>query len=459
MKWRRTSRQPTWSGPSCNTRTAHVTGIDELTIDAVAASLCAQLVSDSPDAAVHESIAPMNFNSHLTAVQTFEPTVRALVGWNEEDARQRAARAGNGPLSGWALGVKDIIDVAGQSTQGGVNFLPDTVKQENAEIVGRLEALGAYVFAKTVTTSLAYFDPGPTTNPWNAEHTPGGSSSGSAAAVAAGMVRFSLGSQTIGSIGRPAAYCGVVGFKPTYERMRTSGMIPFSPSVDTAGFFTTNMNDLQVVCGAVFGEPAAPAPKALRVGVIEDLRCPPADAEMIEAIRGTADKLNSIDGAVVQTTTFPEEVRNAYENHVTLVAGELAVSQVDLYEKYGSQYPPKLRALFLRGQEISDADRRECLQRRVELHAVLDAMFDEFDVLLAPSAPGPALKGLAVTGDPRMNLIATHTRVPALTLPAQLNHDGLPLGIQLLSRTGQDMTLLAAGAIVESAIGFDARPV
>lgn len=401
----------------------------------------------------------MNFKSHLEAVHAHEPTVKALVGWNEDDARQQAEQAGNGPLSGWALGVKDIIDVAGQPTLGGVDFLPATPEEKSAEIVERLEALGAYVFSKTVTTSLAYFDPGPTTNPWNAEHTPGGSSSGSAAAVAAGMVRFSLGSQTIGSIGRPAAYCGVVGFKPTYERMRTSGMIPFSPSVDTAGFFTTNMADLQTVCGALFDEPAGPPPKALRVGVIDDLLCPLADAEMIDAVGATGDRLVAIDGVEVHSTKLPEELRNAYENHVTLVAGELAVSQADLYEKYGSQYPPKLRALFLRGQTISDADRRKCLERRLEFHAVLDSMFDEFDVLLAPSAPGSALKGLAITGDPRMNLIATHTRVPALTLPAQLNQAGLPLGVQLLGRTGQDMALLAASALVESALGFKARPV
>ena len=211
----------------------------------------------------------MNFNSHLEAVHAHEPTVKALVGWNEKIARNRAAQAGNGPLSGWALGVKDIIDVAGQPTLGGVNFLPATPKETHAEIVERLEALGAYVFAKTVTTSLAYFDPGPTTNPWNVKHTPGGSSSGSAAAVATGMVRFSLGSQTIGSIGRPAAYCGVVGFKPTYERMLSSGMIPFSPSVDTAGFFTNNMADLQTVCAALFNESFIPTPKSLKVGVID----------------------------------------------------------------------------------------------------------------------------------------------------------------------------------------------
>ena len=400
----------------------------------------------------------MNFDSHLEAVHAHEPTVKALVGWDEENSRHRAEHAGDGPLSGWALGVKDIIDVAGQPTLGGVNFLPATPKENNAEIVDRLESLGAYVFSKTVTTSLAYFDPGPTTNPWNAGHTPGGSSSGSAAAVAAGMVRFSLGSQTIGSIGRPAAYCGVIGFKPTYDRIPSSGMIPFSPSVDTAGFFTANMADQQTVCSALFNESVARQPNVLRFGVIEDLLCPIADAEMIDAVRATGEKLNAIDGVVVQPAKLPDDLRNAYDNHLTLVAGELAVSQAGLFEQYSSQYPPKVRELYLRGQEISDADRRECLQRRAGFHAVLDSMFDEFDVLLAPSAPGAALKGLTVTGDPRMNLIATHTRVPALSVPAQLSGAGLPLGVQLLGRMGQDMALLSAGALAESAIGFDARP-
>lgn len=407
---------------------------------------------------VLRSYKPMNINSHVEAVHAHESTVQALVNWDEEVAHQSAAQAGPGLLSGWALGVKDIIDVAGQPTAGGVDFLPATPKENDAEIVERLEALGAYVFSKTVTTSLAYFDPGPTTNPWNKAHTPGGSSSGSAAAVAAGMVRFSLGSQTIGSIGRPASYCGVVGFKPTYDRMRTSGMIPFSPSVDTAGFFTTNTADLQTVCSAVFGEPAAPAPKVLRVGVVEDLLCPVADPEMIEAVRATADRLQTVDGAVVQSAKLPERLKNAYENHLTLVAAELSVSQADLFDNYGSHYPPKLRSLFLHGQQISDADRQASLERRAEFHAVLDSLFEDNDILLAPSAPGAAPKGLAVTGDPRMSLIATHTRIPALTLPARLNRTGLPLGVQLLSRTGHDMTLLAAGAVVESVIGFDSRP-
>ncbi|MCH2212137.1 MAG: amidase [Fuerstiella sp.] len=401
----------------------------------------------------------MNFNSHLQAVHSHEPTVKALVGWNEEFARRQASRAGDGPLSGWALGVKDIIDVAGLPTRGGVDFLPGDAKSGSADIVERLESLGAYVFSKTVTTSLAYFDPGPTTNPWNSEHTPGGSSSGSAAAVAAGMVRFALGSQTIGSIGRPAAYCGVVGFKPGYERMISSGMIPFSPSVDTAGFFTANVADLQTVCAALFNEPIVENQKTLNVGLVEDLLCPAADPDMIDALRMTSDKLSALDGVCVQATSLPDQLQTAYDNHVNLVAAELAVSQAQLFEKYGSQYPPKVRELYLKGKDISDRDRQECLRQRTHYHSVLDSMFDRFDVLLAPSAPGAALKGLAITGDPRMNLIATHTRVPALTLPARLNQYGLPLGIQLLGRLGHDMNLLSAALRVESAIGFSVRPV
>lgn len=401
----------------------------------------------------------MNFNDHLDAVRTCEPTVKALIGWNEERARQNALQTGDGPLTGWALGVKDIIDVAGQPTLGGVDFLPDTPQERSAEIVERLEALGAYVFAKTVTTSLAYFDPGPTTNPWNVAHTPGGSSSGSAAAVATGMVRFSLGSQTVGSIGRPAAYCGVVGFKPTYERMRSSGMIPFSPTVDTAGFFTVNVADLLKVCSAFFDERVPETPSRLRIGIVEDLRCPSADASMLEAVRIVGDKLKAIDETTIHSTEIPEEFADAYDNHVTLVCSELAISQAEIFAEYGDRYPPKLREFYLRGQEVSDERRRECLERRIHFHDLLDSMLDDFDVLLTPSAPGAALKGLAVTGDPRMNLIATHTRVPALTLPAQLDSAGLPLGVQLLGRTGEDMALLATGALVESAIGFDTRAV
>lgn len=395
---------------------------------------------------------------HLEAVRRCEPTVRALVSWDAEAARERAGAISDGPLAGWALGVKDIFDVKGLSTRCGTDFLSESPAERNAAIVDRFEALGAYVFSKVVTTVFAYLDPGPTTNPWNPAHTPGGSSMGSAAAVAAGMVRIALGSQTIGSVARPAAYCGVVGFKPTYERMPQQGMFPFSPSVDTAGLFTANVADMQTACMAVFDQPEVDVPPALAVGVVEDLSCEPADGAMLGAVREVAAKLRGT-GVDARPTQLPPSLRQAYENHRQLIAGELALAHREWFERHGAEYPPKVRELILKGQGVSPAELQERLERRRELETVLDGVFEEFDVLLTPGAAGAAPKGLETTGDPRMSLIFTHTRTPALTLPARLDRNRLPLGVQLAGRRMRDAALLAAAVEIESVIGFHERPM
>ena len=170
-----------------------------------------------------------SFSDHLEAIERWEPVVRALVGWDAGAARRRADAAGGGPLAGWAIGVKDILDLAGAPTACGVDFLPPEPKTASARIVEQLQEQGAYALAKTVTTCFAYLDPGPTRNPWNSEHTPGGSSMGSAAAVATGMVRAAIGTQTVGSVCRPASFCGVVGFKPSYGRYRRTAASRWSP--------------------------------------------------------------------------------------------------------------------------------------------------------------------------------------------------------------------------------------
>lgn len=174
--------------------------------------------------------------AELAAIERWEPRVHALVDWDASIARDRAERVGPGLLSGWSVAVKDIIDVVGLPTRCNAAFIPATPAAANAAIVGLLLARGAHVASKSVTTTFAYLDPGPTRNPWRLDHTPGGSSSGSAVAVACGMVRLALGTQTVGSINRPASYCGVVGFKPTYGCLGLDGVFPLAPSLDTVGF-------------------------------------------------------------------------------------------------------------------------------------------------------------------------------------------------------------------------------
>ena len=394
--------------------------------------------------------------AELAAIDRWEPKVHALVDWDASIARDRAERVGPGLLSGWSVAVKDIIDVAGLPTRCNAAFIPAKPAAANAAIVGLLLARGAYVAAKSVTTTFAYLDPGPTRNPWHLDHTPGGSSSGSAAAVACGMVRLALGTQTVGSITRPASYCGVVGFKPTYGCLGLDGVFPLAPSLDTVGYFTANAVDAQRAFAALTERPLVALNGALRIAVVEDMLCEPADPVMVNAVRNSADRLNAA-GHETSVVVLPRLVGDAYENHRTLVAVEAAQSHRELFSRFGEQYPVKLRQLIEYGQTVRRGQLEEIESHRERTKAALDVALKEWDVVISPSAPGAAPRGIEATGDPRMNLLWTYAGLPTLTLPAALDGQGLPLGIQLTGMRMQDAALLAAGVVVEQAVGFTAR--
>ena len=393
----------------------------------------------------------------FSAINQWNPRVKALIDWDESVAARRAEQAGSGPLAGWAVAVKDIIDVAGLPTRCNADFVPAEPAERNAVIVDQLLGQGAFVAAKAATTTFAYLDPAETRNPWNLAHTPGGSSSGSAAAVACGMVRLALGSQTVGSVNRPASFCGVVGFKPTFGRLSTEGVFPFSPTVDTVGFFTACVSDVQGAFAAVTGAPIAPAPRSLRIGVATDLRCAPAEEEMLGAVRAAADRLKRA-GHDVRPVVVPQQMGQAYDDHWTLIASEVARVHRQLFSRYGRYYPAKLRDVVLEGQRVTETELREVRSRREQRAAAIEELLGSHDLLLTPSAPGPAPLGLDTTGDPRMNLLWTHTGVPSLTLPAALTRDGLPLGVQLVGHREADQALLAAGALVEEILEFSESP-
>ena len=391
---------------------------------------------------------------HLEQIARMEPRVSALVGWDEARARRNLERASPGPLSGWALGVKDIIDVAGQPTRCNADFVPAEAVSSNADVVDRFLDLGAFVLSKTVTTTFAYLDPGPTRNPWNLNHTPGGSSSGSAAAVACGMARVSIGSQTVASVNRPASFCGVVGFKPTYARLSTQGVFPFSPSVDTLGFFTLGVEDMQQVFSALEGEPVPAPPSKVRVGFVEDLFTNPPEDEMQDALEELYEKLAAA-GFQGRRCCLPAMTAGAYANHTSLISAEVVTSHREFYARYGEAYPRKLRKLIMDGMRVSADELARIDSCRVRLRRAIDELFADFDVLVTPSAAGPAPVGIDTTGDPRFSLIWTHTGYPTVTLPLRLSQLGLPLGVQLAGPMLQGGALLAAASSIESVIDFD----
>lgn len=393
----------------------------------------------------------------LAAIRRWEGTVRALVGWDPVRAQERLERCDDGLLRGWSLGVKDIIDVQGMPTRCNVDFTPETPAQKDAAIVRRLLSLGAFVLSKTVTTSFAFLDPGVTRNPWNPDYTPGGSSSGSAAAVACGMVRLALGSQTVSSVNRPASYCGVTGFKPTFGRLPMTGIFPFSPSVDTVGLFTRGVSDMQQAASALLGERAAGEPGRLRVGLVSDLHTQSAEGVMLRALLEAGDCL-AAEGCEVKRVNLPRDCAAAYQNHFDLIAFEAARGHAELLTLHEDRYPPRLRALLMEGRQVTPESLDRIQEHRRSLKVVLSELWEKVDLVVSPSAEGPAPRGLTKTGDPRFSLLWTYAGYPTVTLPVTLSPEGLPLGLQLVGRCMADGDLLAAARKVEAMLGFCARP-
>lgn len=394
-----------------------------------------------------------------------EPELRALVPEPDRFARlRRDARwllaqhpnpESRPPLFGVPLGVKDIFHVEGFPTRAG-SRLPEALLQgAEAASVSLLRRAGVLILGKTVTTEFAYFAPGPTRNPHDPRRTPGGSSSGSAAAVGAALCPLALGTQTIGSIGRPAAYCGVVGFKPSYERVSREGVIPLAPAVDHVGFFTTDAASAVLVAGLLCRDwRPAPAGTPPVLGVPEGPYLDAAGPEALAHFREVCARLTAAGLALHVVAVMPDFAEIA-ERHRRIVAAEAAQVHDAWFKRYGELYQPKTAELVVRGRQVTraalarDLGGREWLRR--QLHELMDA--HGLDLWIAPAAPGPAPLGLEATGDPIMNLPWTHAGLPALALPAGRDAESrMPMGVQLVARFGADEALLAWALDVERAV-------
>ncbi len=359
------------------------------------------------------------------------------------------------PLYGAMLAVKDIFNVARMPTRAGSAVPPESFSGREADVVARLREAGALVLGKAVTTEFAYFAPGATANPHNREHTPGGSSSGSAAAVAAGIAPVALGSQTVGSVIRPASFCGVVGFKPSYDRIPTGGTLYYSPSVDTIGYFVRSVADAALVASTVLlgwraGEDAeASAP---RIGVPRGAFLDQCGPEMRALLDSAVARLGEVGMRIEQAPTL-HDIDDINTRHRNLTTYEFAETHYERYAKYGAMFRPQSAQLYEAGRAISASDAEAGRASRIALRQRLHERMDRagVDTWLAPSAVGPAPKGLGSTGDPAMNLPWTHAGMPVVSLPVG-DADGLPLGLSLVGRFGHDETLLGQAAIVERAL-------
>lgn len=400
---------------------------------------------------------PVTYVERLeTRTKTVEPKIESLISeegrWGrlEEAARRLRERFPNPsdrpPLYGVPVGVKDIIHVDGFPTRAGSKLPPETLTGEEGETLGRLRRAGALVLGKTVTTEFAYFDPGPTRNPRAPEHTPGGSSSGSAASVAAGLCPLALGTQTVGSVIRPAAFCGVVGFKPSHDRIPTEGVIPFSASVDHVGFFTQDTEGAALAAAQLCDDwRSLPTPRERpAIGVPEGPYLEQASDVGLDAFDDHVERLRTA-GYDVERIPLLENIAEINERHERLTAADMAVAHEEWYDEYADRYADVTRELIDEGRSVPTAEVAAGRHGRRELRATLEEKMREsgIDLWIAPAAKGPAPRGIDSTGDPVMNLPWTHAGVPTVTLPAGETADGLPLGVQCSARFGADEDLLA----------------
>jgi Asp-tRNA(Asn)/Glu-tRNA(Gln) amidotransferase A subunit family amidase len=355
------------------------------------------------------------------------------------------------PLFGVPVGIKDIFHVAGFATQGGSHLPPEVLQGEEGPAVAALRAAGALILGKAVSTEFAYFAPGPTRNPRNPEHTPGGSSSGSAAAVGAGLCPLSLGTQTIGSIIRPAAYCGVVGFKPSYDRISKQGVIPLAPSFDHIGLFAPDIATAQLAARVLCRDwrPSAPRSKAAgkpRLGLPEGPYLESAWPEGQSHFQRVAERLAAAGFEVVPIPIFADFEEIA-ARHRRVVAAEAARAHqaAGWYPRFADLYERRTVELIERGLAISDADLYRDLEDARMLRPEIESVMDRegIDLWISPPAQGPAPKGLGSTGDPIMNIPWTQAGLPALCLPAGENAERLPMGLQVVGRFGRDEELIA----------------
>ncbi|MDP3690571.1 amidase [Bradyrhizobium sp.] len=361
-------------------------------------------------------------------------------------ARALDAGAVRGPLHGLPIGVKDLFDTADLPTGYGSSLYAHHRPAADAASVALCREAGAVLLGKTVTTEFAYFTPGPTVNPHNPLHTPGGSSSGSAAAVAEHMVPLALGTQTAGSIIRPAAYCGVVGYKPSLGRVMSAGVKSLSPTMDVIGGFGRSVRDAALLGAVLTGDMrllAGHEHGTLRIGLFPSPSWPLAELDTQRAWEiATAALSRNSDSC--QDVVLPQDFAELIQLQKDLMTFEMARSLSHERLRHREALSPQLVALLDAGMAIDGATHEAYLQRTADWRLRIDSLFERHDVLLTPSTTGVAPAGLAATGDPLFCRSWSLLGLPAVHLPFATGAKGLPVGLQLVGRMGEDHKLLAA---------------
>ncbi len=403
--------------------------------------------------------------SLLARIDELEPKLEAWVTVDAKSALKaakalaREAEKGKirSPLHGVPVGVKDIYDTAGLKTTMGSKLFTNNVPAKDAAIVAKLREAGAIILGKTETTEFAYLDPAPTMNPWNTGHTPGGSSSGSAAAVAARMCPLAFGTQTGGSVMRPASFCGVAAIKPTHDLLSREGIYPQSWSLDHAGFMTRNVADLALTLEALTGVKANPRPRTPRIGIpttyFNEAGAPEVTANYLDAV----DKLRSV-GAEVAEFKLPECFRVVHAAHRVIMFSEAATIHEAKFRANPDAYRPQMQSEIMSGLIIPASTYLRAQRIRAKFRRDITRLMADFDALVTPSALTPALKGLTSTGDAAFNAPWSLAGLPTITIPSGLTNDNLPLGLQIIAKPYDEPSLLSIAGWCEKALPFDVEP-
>jgi Asp-tRNA(Asn)/Glu-tRNA(Gln) amidotransferase A subunit family amidase len=413
----------------------------------------------------------------LNRIDRMEERVRAWVFVDRDGARAEAERRTEelrgspprGPLHGVPIGIKDIYDVFDWPTAAGSRLWKNSCARQDATAVRKLREAGAVFVGKTVTTQYASFDPPPTRNPWDLVRTPGGSSSGSAAALACGMCLGALGSQTGGSITRPASYCGVAGMKPTYGRVSTHGVVPLAASMDHVGPMARCVRDLaillQVIAGPDPNDPEAAkcfvpnyeaglrqARRPPRLGRLRGLFESRAEPATLKTLDSACEQLQS-RGAVIREVALPAAFTDVIAHHRTVMAVESAMFHEARLRRHPEDYDPNIRGLLEEGLACSAPEYSRTKEHKRRLKKEIEACFVGVSALLTPATPGPA-PDAATTGDPVFNSPWSYTGLPTVCFPMGRSPEGLPLGLQLVGRPWGEGVLLAVAAWCEEQLEF-----
>jgi Asp-tRNA(Asn)/Glu-tRNA(Gln) amidotransferase A subunit family amidase len=391
----------------------------------------------------------------------------ALVQAEELDL-DLAQRHWHGFLHGIPIGIKDIIDVAGVPTRAGAPFTDERPARSDATLVARLRAAGAVVLGKTVSTQFACFDPAETRNPWNFDRTPGGSSSGSAAALASGMCLGAIGTQTGGSITRPAAYCGVAGCKPTFRHVSSFGVWPLAYSLDHPGPMARTVSDLAIMLDIMAGydrrdpRSAREPPPTVLAALEEDTLYPPllgrlrgpfeerADPVVREAFEGILELFRR-RGARIVEVRLPTQFEALYDCHRMIMAVEAAAIHEERFAGHHDEYAPTVRQLIVEGLSTPATHYVRCRHHQAELRREMRLLMDDVEILVSPAAPAPA-PDRSTTGDPVFNAPWSYVGFPTVSFPMGLSPEGLPLGIQFAGREFGEAALFRAAAWCEREI-------